>query len=55
MDHKILHYLRKIQKIYIGMLNNHINYTFIHKKKIKKLKKKTKNYLHQFNVITVHY
>ena len=29
MDRKILHYLRKEQKIHIGMLNNHINYTFI--------------------------
>ena len=32
MNRKILHYLRKIQKIHIGMLNNHINYIFIHKK-----------------------
>ena len=29
MDRKILHYLRKKQKIHIGILNNHINYTFI--------------------------
>ena len=29
MDCKILHYLRKKQKIHIGVLNNHINYTFI--------------------------
>ena len=29
VDRKILHYLRKKQKIHIGMLNNHINYTFI--------------------------
>ena len=33
MDRKILHYLKKKtkkkQKIHIGMLNNHINYTFI--------------------------
>ena len=28
VNRKILHYLRK--KIYIGMLNNHINYTYIH-------------------------
>ena len=45
VDRKILHYLRKKQKIHIGMLNNYINYTFIHKikknKKIKKKKKKT--------------
>jgi len=26
---KILHYLRKKQKIHIGMLNYHINYIFI--------------------------
>ena len=29
VNRKILYYLRKKQKIYIGMLNNHINYTFI--------------------------
>ena len=29
MDCKILHYLRKKQKIRIVILNNHINYTFI--------------------------
>ena len=28
MNRKILHYLRK--KKHIGMLDNHINYTFIH-------------------------
>ena len=30
VDRKILHYLRKKQKIHIDMLNNHINYTFIY-------------------------
>ena len=44
VNRKILHYLRKI---HIGMLNNYINYTFIHKK--------TKNYLHSFDVITIYH
>ena len=38
VDRKIPHYLRQKQKIYIGMLNNHINYTFIYKNLKNKIK-----------------
>ena len=41
MDRKILHYLRTKKK-HIGMLNNHINYTFIHN-------------LHLIDVIIIHH
>ena len=43
-DHTLFE--KKTKKTYIDIINNHINYTFIHKK--------TK-ILHPFDVITIHH